>query len=309
VYLSGDRQAVVDGTALVATETGNTYQASGLEYGKTYFWKVDEVNEAATPAVREGPIWSFSTIETFAVDDFEAYNDDDHRIYDAWIDGLTTKASGSTVGNLAAPFAEQTITHGGRQAMPMDYDNSVAPYFSEAEQTFDSPQNWSASGADSLVVWYRGQAPGFVQLASGNIVMSATGADIWNTADEFRYAYKTLNGDGAMVARVESLVQTDVWAKGGVMIRQNVDAGSNHAFMALTPSGGNGASFQHRLAVAGASTNNDNTGAAVKAPYWVKIERKGSAFSGYLSPDGKTWTQVGTPQTTTMTGPVLIGLA
>ncbi len=308
VYLSGDLQAVVDGTALVGTVTENNYQASGLEYGKTYYWKIDEVNDAATPAVREGAVWSFSTAEFFAVDDFESYNDDDNRIYDIWIDGFTTKASGSTVGNLQAPFAEQTTVHGGYQAMPMDYDNSAAPYYSEAEQTFDSPQNWTASGADSLVVWYRGQAPGFAQLASGNIVMSALGADIWNTADEFRYAYKTLNGDGAMVARVESIVQSDVWAKGGVMIRQSIEAGSNHATMALTPSGGNGASFQHRLTVGGVSTSNDST-TAVKAPYWVKIERKGNAFSGFMSPDGNTWTQLGTPQTVAMTGPVLIGLA
>jgi len=308
VYLSDNRQAVVEGSALVDTTTGNTYQADGLEYGKTYFWKIDEVNEAATPAVREGPVWSFSTVETVTVDGFESYNDDDNRIYETWVDGYATKASGSTVGNMAAPFAEQTIVHGGFQAMPMDYDNSVAPYFSEAERTFETPQNWTAGGAEALTVWFRGQAPGFVQLASGNIVMNGIGADIWNAADEFRYGYKTLTGDGAIVARVESIVQTDVWAKGGVMIRQNIDAGSNHAFMAITPSGGNGASFQQRVAVAGVSTSTDGA-TAVKTPYWVKVERKGNAFSGFLSPDGKTWTQLGAAQTIVMTGPVLIGLA
>ena len=94
--------------------TENTYQAGGLEYGKTYYWRVDEVNDAATPSVREGEIWSFSTTEFFVVEDFEGYNDDDNRIYDAWIDGFTTEANGSTVGNLTAPFAEQVIVHGGQ---------------------------------------------------------------------------------------------------------------------------------------------------------------------------------------------------
>jgi hypothetical protein len=47
----------------------------------------------------------------------------------------------------------------------------------------------------------------------------------------------------------------------------------------------------------------------VAAPYWVKIERAGNNFTGSISPDGKTWTQLGTAQTITMTGPVLIGLA
>ena len=154
--------------------------------------------------------------------------------------------------------------------------------------------------------------PAFVETASGSILMNAIGTDIWGNADQFRFAYKTLNGNGTMVARVESLYNSNVWAKGGVMIRQSIEPGSTHAFMAITPGGsgaGNGASFQQRLAADGASTNNDNTGAVVAAPYWVKIERNGNNFTGSISPDGKTWTQLGTAQTITMTGPVLIGLA
>ena len=32
----------------------------GLEYGRTYYWKVNEVNDAATPRSWEGDVWSFS---------------------------------------------------------------------------------------------------------------------------------------------------------------------------------------------------------------------------------------------------------
>jgi hypothetical protein len=82
--------------------------------------------------------------------------------------------------------------------------------------------------------------------------------------------------------------------------------------MALTANNdgaaGNGASFQRRLTIAGDSTNNDAT-AVVTKPYWVKVERVGDSFSGYLSADGVTWTQLGTAQTIVMTGPVMIGLA
>ncbi|HQI27974.1 MAG TPA: hypothetical protein PLT20_07800, partial [Sedimentisphaerales bacterium] len=48
---------------------------------------------------------------------------------------------------------------------------------------------------------------------------------------------------------------------------------------------------------------------ATPAPYWVKVERVGDKFSGFISPDGVAWTQLGEAQTITMTGPVLIGLA
>jgi len=114
-----------------------------------------------------------------------------------------------------------------------------------------------------------------------------------------------------MIARVESIANSNAWAKGGVMIRQTIEPGSNHAFMAITPGGasaGNGASFQHRLVAGGTSTNNDSA-SLVAAPYWVKVERNGNSFTGFVSPDGKTWTQVGVAQTISMTGSALIGLA
>ncbi len=152
----------------------------------------------------------------------------------------------------------------------------------------------------------------FADNGDGTYMMSSSGTDIWNNGDQFRFAYKTLTGDGSMVARVDSVANTNAWAKAGVMIRQSIDAGSTHAFMPITPGGsgaGNGASFQRRLTASGASTNDDKPAPAIAPPYWVKIERKGSSFSGSISPDGNTWTQLGTAQTINMTNPVLIGFA
>jgi len=306
VYLGTDAAAL----ALVDTVTQHSASPASLDFATTYFWKVNEVGGEGP---YEGDVWSFTTQEYATIDDMESYNDDDNRIYDSWIDGLTTGASGSQVGYDVSPFAEKTIVHGGLQALPLIYNNSASPFVSEAERTFSSPQNWTVSGADSLSLYVRGSMPAFVETASGSVLMNAVGTDIWNNADQFRYAYKTLNGNGTMIARVDSIINSNAWAKGGVMIRQNIEPGSVHAFMPITPGGsgaGNGASFQHRLTANGASTNNDNTGAVVGPPYWVKIERNGNTFTGSISPDGKTWTQLGAPgQTITMNGPVLIGLA
>ncbi len=74
-----------------------------------------------------------------------------------------------------------------------------------------------------------------MQTASGSILMNAIGADIWDAADQFRFAYKTLTGNGTMIARVNSIYNSNAWAKGGVMIRQSIEAGSTHAFMPITP--------------------------------------------------------------------------
>jgi regulation of enolase protein 1 (concanavalin A-like superfamily) len=193
--------------------------------------------------------------------------------------------------------------------MPLQYDNAAAPFFSDAERTFASPQNWTGNGADSLVVYFRGLAPGFAETASGNIFMNGIGTDIWGTADQFRYAYKTLSGNGSMTARVDGLVNSNAWAKAGVMIRQSTNPGSAHAFMPITP--GNSCSFQRRPTTGVASTS-DNWPAgtpAVTAPYWVRITRTGNVFKAESSPDGQTWTALGTEQTIAMSDPVLIGLA
>jgi len=141
----------------------------GLLYGTTYYWKVNEVNEAASPNLWEGDVWSFSIPSYAVVDDFESYNDQCNRIFFAWADGYgysassgcgvegsTGNGSGSTVGNASPPFAERTIVHGGQQAMPMGYDNTSGKGYSEATRTFDVARDWTRGGAKTLVLWFHG---------------------------------------------------------------------------------------------------------------------------------------------------------
>jgi len=157
VYLSTDKQQVIDGTAPVSTVSGNAYEAP-VTLGQTYYWKVVEVNEATTPKSWAGDVWSFTTSDSLVVDDFESYTDEkDHEIFGTWIDGWTN-GSGSQVGYLQAPFAERVLIHGGRQSMPMAYDNNKTPRFSETERTFQVPQDWTKYGVTTLVIWFRGDA-------------------------------------------------------------------------------------------------------------------------------------------------------
>jgi hypothetical protein len=306
VYFGDNQAAVAAGSVPAQAVAKHSYAPASLDFGTKYFWKIDEVGDAGTYA---GDVWSFATQEYAPIDNFETYTDDEgSRIYESWIDGLTNKLSGSTVGHMQAPFAEKSVVHGGGQSMPMTYDNSTSPYYSEAELEFDTPQNWTVGAATNLSLYYHGASPAFVATSSGGILMNGIGSDIWGTSDQFRFAYKSLNGNGSIVARVLSVYNSNTWAKAGVMIRQSTEPGSTHAFMAKTAVDGNGASFQRRLTASGDSTNTD-AATAVAAPYWVKVERVGDKFSGYISPDGVTWTQLGTAQTIAMTGPVLIGLA
>jgi concanavalin A-like lectin/glucanase superfamily protein/carbohydrate binding protein with CBM4/9 domain/F5/8 type C domain-containing protein len=156
VYLSGDRAAVESGAAFVDTLSESRYAVDALDLGSTYYWKVDEVNEAASPSTWAGTIWSFSTKEFFPVEDFESYDDEDNRIYDSWLDGWVND-TGSTVGYLDTPFAERSIVSSGRQSMPLEYNNTAAPFYSEAEHDLGGA-NWMLSGSDTLVIHFRGRA-------------------------------------------------------------------------------------------------------------------------------------------------------
>jgi hypothetical protein len=307
VFFGADPNAVAKGTATAKTVTDHAFDPGTLTYGTTYYWKVDEVNTVTYP----GDVWNFTTREFAAVDDFESYTDDKNRIYDSWIDGLTDGKSGSMVGYMTAPFAEQTIVHGGKQSMPLAYDNTKSPFYSETTRDLVTAQDWTGNGATHMDLWFRGY-PALATVAvaetAGKMTLTGTGTDIWNNSDDFTFAYKTLTGDGSIVARVVSVgTGTNTWAKGGVMIRGDLTGGSTYVDITITGGGGNGASFQERLTVNGACGNTD-AAAVLAAPYWVKLERKNNTITGSLSADGKTWTPLGTPQAMSMTDPVCIGL-
>ncbi len=149
-----------DALTLAGTVNQASYTPGSLDFGTTYYWQIDEVNATATPSVWAGDLWTFSTQEYALIDGFETYNDDvdaGTTIFDTWLDGWVND-NGSTVGYFDAPFAEQTIVHSGDQAMPLEYNNTGSPFYSEAERTFDTPQDWTVSGADSLMLYFQGAA-------------------------------------------------------------------------------------------------------------------------------------------------------
>jgi len=306
IHLGTDEQAVADGTALVDTVSDSNYSASGLDFGGTYFWKITEVQDAESWA---GPVWSFSTQDFAPIEGFEDYNDEDNLIYETWIDGWVNE-TGSTVGYLEAPFAEKSIVNSGSQSMPLQYDNGASPFYSEAEYDMGG-MGLDMNGANTLRLFVAGTAPSFYEGANGTIVMNAIGDDIWNAADQFRYVYRQLTGNGSMTARVDALDGApSTWTKGGVMIRQNTEAGAINTFMAMTGGDGGGATYQQRMVADDASVSQHTyDDGPLAPPYWVRVTREGNTLLGYTSPDGETWTQRGDTVTLAMGDPVLIGLA
>ncbi|MBL7145184.1 MAG: hypothetical protein ISS76_13195 [Phycisphaerae bacterium] len=156
-----------DATSLELKGSGNlgseSFDPGQLEWNTTYYWRVDEANNANADSPWSGPLWSFTTANFLIIDDMESYNDinedepESNRIYLAWIDGFDNPATnGSVVGNLNAPFAEQTIVNSGIQSMPMAYENAVGK--SEATLTLTSNRDWTVNGVDTLTIWFRGSS-------------------------------------------------------------------------------------------------------------------------------------------------------
>jgi len=71
----------------------------------------------------------------------------------------------------------------------------------------------------------------------------------------------------------------------------------------VTPSAG--ISFQWR-SVTG-NTTSTTAGPSVTAPYWIRLVRSGSTFTGYYSTDGTTWTTISSASIT-MASSANIGL-
>jgi hypothetical protein len=287
-----------------------TYSPPGLlEFGKIYYWRVDEVNDAEPNSPWKGNTWSFTVTDHFIVDNFEDYNDySPDIIYEAWLDGWEVEENGSTVGYPDPPAAEQNIVHGGKQSMPFIYDNSGTANYSEAERLFSPAQDWTREGVGVLSLWFRGHPAyvgSFTEGPTGTYTMVASGTDIWANSDEFHFAFKQFTGACAIIAKVESLENTDPFAKAGVMIRDTLEPGSRYVALFITPE--NGVRFQYRNADGG--TTDRLFAEGITAPQWVKLERTaGGLVRGYYSEDGATWERFDLIQVR-MDMPAYIGLA
>jgi regulation of enolase protein 1 (concanavalin A-like superfamily) len=142
-------------------------------------------------------------------------------------------------------------------------------------------------------------------VSGGVYTVSGSGTDIFDNADALHYVYQQMTGDGSIVAQVTSETNTSVFAKAGVMMRNSLTATDAEASALIHPA--EPQEFDYRL-TANAATGYSSAATTNAAPYWVKLTRTGNAFSGYASPDGSTWTLLGT-ETITMNSTIYVGLA
>jgi len=221
VYFGTDKDAVknADTSSPEYKGSGNlgseSYEPGQLEWFTTYYWRIDEVNNANADSPWTGPLWSFTTVNFLIVDDMESYNDLDegepgsNRIYNAWVDGYNDPTNGSQSGHLNAPFVERTIVHSGGQSMPLYYDNAVGK--SEATLTLTSNRDWTEEGVGVLSLWFQGDAsnaaePMYVAL-NGSAVVTNDNPDaaLINTWTEWRIDLTRFADQGVNLVNVNTI--------------------------------------------------------------------------------------------------------
>lgn len=138
-----------------------------------------------------------------------------------------------------------TWTEINTQVLPMHSEVFIGlALTSHADGTLTTAEfsNISLTGGDGT--WYNTDIGAVA--ASGTAIstgadsfeIQASGSDIWGSADEFHFAYQQLDGDGAIIARVDSLQVTHDWAKAGVMIRETLAANSANVISYISGSYG-----------------------------------------------------------------------
>ena len=124
--------------------------------------------------------------------------------------------------------------------------------------------------------------------------------------------HQSLDGDGSIVARVADQEETGPDAKAGLMISAPLSApgadagdkqgiGPEPAYAAIMVTPGSGVQWQ-------ADFTHEASGSTGPAPRWLKLTRVGNRVTGYESPDGETWTEVGTTELTELPRQADVGM-
>ncbi|MCX6854672.1 MAG: PQQ-dependent sugar dehydrogenase [Verrucomicrobia bacterium] len=129
---------------------------------------------------------------------------------------------------------------------------------------------------------------------NSTFILSSNGTGIGGTADSTQAAsYQLISGDGELVAQVSSLDA----GMTGVMVRETLNPNSKQGSTLLSKVGAS--TFSRRLTTGGTTVTtagSTTAGSTAALPRWVKIRRRGPYIESYVSPNGSTWSLIGTDQ-------------
>jgi len=152
-------------------------------------------------------------------------------------------------------------------------------------------QIWVPVPQQSLDIGKPNPAGSSIETAPGNWTVTGAGADIWGSQDSFHFVQFNRTEDVTITAFVKSWVTSDDWAKGGIMIRDTLDANSAHAMAIST--GNSRVAMQYRSNTGASSGGMDKSFGTKRV--WLRLVKEGSKITGYYKNESdlvyqKLWT-------------------
>ena len=312
------KRATVNGGpySTITNVAGTSFTNTGLTNGTTYYYVVSAVS-AGGESANSVPASATPQVPAPPAPTGLAATGGDAQVALTWntSSGATsynvkrsiTSGSGySTITNITGTsFTDTGLTNG------TTYHYVVSGLNAGGEGANSIQASATPTVASLPSPWVTGDigavaAAGSAGYSNGIFTVTGSGADIWNTADEFRYVHQPSSGNCEMRAQVTSVQNTDPWAKAGVMIRESTAAGARYAAVFITP--GNGVTFQRRTSTGGTTVYTSVSG--VTAPRYVRLQRAANnSFRAYYSSNGTSWTQIGSNQSVSMASSATMGLA
>ena len=142
--------------------------------------------------------------------------------------------------------------------------------------------------------------------ASGTYTIDAAGANMWSTVDAFHFVWKKASGDASFAADISfpsSAGKPDPHRKAVLIFRQTLDADGVYVDAAQHGSGMTALQYRRER---GATTQDIELN--IEAPRRIRLEKRGDAFTMYLSNHGEPLHQVGASIKLHLQDPYYVGL-
>jgi TolB protein len=163
-----------------------------------------------------------------------------------------------------------------------------------------------AAQSDIGLVTPRGNAR--YSAANATYTLIGAGANTWYRVDDFHYLWKKMSGDVALTAQIRFPPvayghQPDPHRKGILMFRQTLDSGGIYADAVVHGSGMTALQYRRER-----GANSEDIELNIDAPQIVRIEKRGDAFTLYLSMQGEPLHPVGASIALHLKAPFYVGL-
>ncbi len=120
--------------------------------------------------------------------------------------------------------------------------------------------------------------------------VSASGTDIWNSSDQFRFVYRQVTGDFDIRVRISSLGYVNDQTMAGLMARASLDSNARNVFVKARADGSDRMSYRSST---GGTSVGTGSGSVTYPNAYLRLTRVGNTFTSYSSTDGTSWTFIG----------------